>query len=84
MEFHLTPCPDCGSAAELKEGRYIGTSQIYSYVHCTNPLCHLFSNSLHFTSSSPEKSDEWAAECWNERYAGITPQVPPLNESAIG
>lgn len=71
MRFDLIPCPDCGSAAKLEEGRYRGTSQIYSYVHCTNPLCHLSRYTLHFVSSSPQKSDEIAASTWNERYAGV-------------
>lgn len=71
MKFDLIPCPDCGAAAELQEGFYRGTNQIYSYVHCTNPLCHLFKYTLHFTSVTPQRSDEIAASSWNERYAGI-------------
>jgi hypothetical protein len=69
MKFQLIPCPDCGSAAEVKEACYLGTAQVYSYAHCTNPLCHLFSHNIHFTASTPEKSDEFAACSWNDRYA---------------
>lgn len=79
MKYQLIPCPDCGSAVELKEETYIGSSQLYSYVHCTNPLCHLFFHSPHFTGSTAEESDAYAARSWNERYA----ETECVNDSLI-
>jgi hypothetical protein len=74
MKVDLIPCPDCGAPAEVKRGRYVGTDQIYSTVHCKNFLCILFSHTLHVTAATPEESDIRAAQSWNERYAGILPQ----------
>lgn len=69
MKIELLSCPDCGSSAEVNEAFFWGTTQSYSYVHCTNPLCHMSSHNPHFTGHSPEENDENAAISWNERFA---------------
>lgn len=69
MRIDLLPCPDCGSHAEVKEAIFLGSEQSYSYVHCANPLCHLFNHNPHFTGYAPEENDEHAAQSWNERFA---------------
>jgi hypothetical protein len=73
MNIDLIPCPECCSPAEIKHFLFHGTSQPYSYVHCTNPACHLFSHNPHFTGHSLEENDENAALSWNERYADTEP-----------
>ena len=73
MEANLIPCPDCGAAAEVKQGSYPDLAQLYSYVHCTNPDCHLYRHTLRFTAATPMKSQLRAVQSWNERYADVQP-----------
>lgn len=73
MKVNLVPCPDCGAPAQLSRGCYRMTQQTYSTVHCTNFLCHLHGNTLHFTASTPNESDMQAMQSWNERYEGLLP-----------
>ena len=68
MSMNLIPCPDCGAAAEVQQGRYSGMELSYSYVHCTNPSCHLYCHTLHFTALSLAESDLRAIQSWNEPY----------------
>lgn len=73
MKANLIPCPDCGASAEVEQGCYVGMSLTYSYAHCTNPGCHLYRHTLHFTAPTPLESELRAAQSWNERYAGTVP-----------
>lgn len=73
MSTQLIPCPDCSASAAVKQGRYSSMELGYSYVHCTNPSCHLYRHTLHFTALTPEESDLRAIQSWNERYVDILP-----------
>jgi hypothetical protein len=69
MSVSLLPCPECGSAAELKEAYFVGVPDSYSYVHCTDPQCPLYLHSPHFWNDTHEHNDQHAVASWNERYA---------------
>lgn len=67
MPNSLLPCPECGSPAELKQSYFVGIDDPYSYVHCTDSHCSLYSHSPHFWNDTPQSNDMRAVGSWNER-----------------